>query len=107
MKYIIFVIDNESRSGSADEGKAIDAFNTMLRDQGYWVLAAGLETPSNAFLIDNRSSQQHMSNGSLFDVEDFYSGMWVIEAPDLPTAQELAKHGSAACNRRVELRPFL
>ena len=35
------------------------------------------------------------------------SGLWVIEANDLDVALKLAAAGSKACNRRVEVRPFL
>ena len=107
MKFIIFVIDDESRSGAPDEMRAIDAFNEKLRNQGHWVLAAGLESPTNSFVFDNRNNETLMREGSLFDLDDFYSGLWIIEAPDLDTAKALAQEGSAACNRRVELRPFL
>jgi hypothetical protein len=107
LKFIIFVIDDESSSGGPGEMRAIDAFNEKIRDQGHWVLAAGLESPTNAFVIDNRNNEAFMGRGSLFDLADFYSGFWVLEAPDLDTAKALALEGSAACKRRVELRPFL
>ena len=32
---------------------------------------------------------------------------WIIEASDLDVALKLAAAGSKACNRRVEVRPFL
>ena len=35
------------------------------------------------------------------------SGFWLIQAPDIATARELAAEGSRACNRKVELRPLL
>ena len=34
-------------------------------------------------------------------------GHWVFEAPDLDVALKLAAEGSKACNRKVEVRPFL
>jgi hypothetical protein len=33
--------------------------------------------------------------------------IWIVETDDLETARRLASAGSRACNRRVELRPFL
>ena len=107
MKFAIFVIDDESRSGNAQEMAAIDEFNEKLRKDGHWIMAVGLESPKNAFLLDNRADANISQPGSLFDSPDFYSGMWVIEAPDLATAKLLAVAGSLACNRKVELRPFL
>jgi hypothetical protein len=32
---------------------------------------------------------------------------WIIEAPDLDVALTLAAEGSKACDRKVEVRPFL
>jgi hypothetical protein len=107
MKFAIFVIDDESRSGSSKEMAAIDAFNERLHANNHWVMAVGLESPKNALLIDNRSNTNEIQSGSLFDQPDFYSGMWIIEATDLATAKQLAAEGSLACNRKVELRPFL
>lgn len=107
MRFVIFVIDEQSRSASGDEMAAIDSFNQKLRDNGHWVLAAGLEKPQNAQLIDNRNDEGSLKSGSLFNTDDFYSGLWVIEAESLEVASELASAGSKACNRRVELRPFL
>ncbi|GAA3041416.1 hypothetical protein [Actinokineospora globicatena] len=34
-------------------------------------------------------------------------GFWVIEAPDLGVALELAAEGARHCVRTVEVRPFL
>jgi hypothetical protein len=33
-------------------------------------------------------------------------GFWVVEAPDLDAALEIARRGSAACLGPVEVRPF-
>jgi hypothetical protein len=107
MKFAIFVIDDESRSGSPQEMNAIDQFNEMLRKNGHWVMAAGLESPRNALLVDYRNNADKTQHGSLFNEKEFYSGMWVIEAVDLASASRLAAEASTACNRRVELRPFL
>lgn len=92
MKFVMFVIDSDTNTGAADEMAAIDAFNEGLRANGNWIMAFGMERPGA------RSIQSS---------SEFYSGMWIIEAADLAEAQRLANEGSRACNRRVELRPFL
>jgi len=103
----MFVIDSQTRSASGDEMAAIDKFNDDLRAAGQWVMAAGIGAPRSATVFDNRSGASQSTDGSLFDDDDFYSGFWVIEADSPETASELAQRGSRACNRRVELRPFL
>jgi hypothetical protein len=107
MKFMIFVIDQQSRSASTNEIAEIDKFNDLLRANGHWVMAAGLAAPSKASVIDNTSSKNEILTGSLFASDDFYSGFWIIEAESESMAKELAAKGSLACNRRVELRPFL
>ena len=106
MRYIFFVIDNESPSASGGEIEQIDAFNEALRSGGNWVMAAGIAGPKRATLIDNRVDPIETA-GSLFSGPDFYSGFWIIEADDDAAAVGLARRGSKACGRRVELRPFL
>jgi hypothetical protein len=107
MKFMLFVIDQQSRSASTNEMAAIDEFNDSLRANGHWVMAAGLADPTRATLIDNTQDKGEVSQGSLFSSDDFYSGFWIIDAESEELAQELAMRGSKACNRRVEVRPFL
>ncbi len=107
MKFMIFVIDQQSRSASTNEMAAIDEFNNSLQADGHWVMAAGLADPTKATLIDNASGRGDVTGGSLFSNDDFYSGFWIIDAASEELALELARQGSKACNRRVEVRPFL
>lgn len=107
MKFVIFVIDDATNSGNPDEMNAIDEFNDSLRKNGHWVFACGIGAPSTASLIDGRDGHAGIESGSLFRERDFYSGLWVIDAENEERATELARRGSAACNRRVELRPLL
>ena len=107
VRYIIFVIDNTSGSATRDESTAIDAFNDHLEQGGHWVTAGGIGAPSTATLIDNRNSAGITHGGSLFSQTDYYSGFWIVEAETPAIARDLAHQGSLACNRRVELRPFL
>ena len=106
-RFIIFVIDNQSGSGNGDEIIAIDKFNEKLTASNQLILAAGISSPSDATLIDNRAGLGEVKIGSLNNSPDFYSGFWIIQAENISAAKELALEGSMACNRRVELRPFL
>jgi hypothetical protein len=107
MKFIIFVIDDLSNSGTAAEMTAIDAFNDGLRANGQWIFAGGLSAPSTSNVIDNRSGAGIETGKPLFDTKENFSGFWLIEAVNADVAKELALAGSKACNRRVELRPLL
>jgi hypothetical protein len=86
---------------------AIDAFNEQLRADGHWVFAGGLASPSAATVIDNRGEEPLFTDGPFLESKEYLAGFWVMEAPDLDVALKLAAEGSKACNRRVEVRPFL
>lgn len=107
MRYVIFVIDGSSGTASGGEMAAIDAFNDKLQAGGHWILAAGIGSPATGRLLDNRSGAGRVEQRSLNSADEYYSGFWVIEAATAELAESLAAEGSRACNRRVELRPFL
>ena len=107
MQYFVSVIDDTPNSATPDEMSAIDVFNDRLVAEGHWVFAAGLGAPSTATVIDNRAGETVLTDGPFLESKEYLAGFWVIEAPDLDVALRLAAEGSKACNRRVEVRPFL
>ncbi|SNY52698.1 YciI family protein [Paractinoplanes atraurantiacus] len=107
MQYLVSVIDDKSNSGTEEEMAAIDVFNEGLRAQGHWVFAGGLAAPSTATVIDNRGAEPLVTDGPFVETKEYMAGFWVMEADDLDVALKLAAAGSRACNRRVEVRPFL
>jgi hypothetical protein len=113
MQYLFSVIydtsgsANTSGSATQDEEAAIDAFNDRLQAQGYWVFAGGLGLPSSATVIDNRGAEAILTDGPFVESKEYLAGFWIVEAADLDEALKLAAEGSKACNRKVEVRPFL
>ena len=107
MQYLVSVIDDKSNSGTEDEMAAIDAFNEQVQADGHWVFAGGLAAPGTATVIDNRDGAAVFTDGPFVETKEYLAGFWVFEADDLDVALKLAAAGSKACNRRVEVRPFL
>jgi hypothetical protein len=107
MLYLVSVIDDQTDLAASDEMSDIDAFNEELREDGHWVFAGGLGPPSTATVIDGRGAEAILTDGPFVETKEWLSGFWIIEAGDLDVALELAAAGSKACNRRVEVRPFL
>ncbi len=107
MKFIIFVIDEPGNLGSNSEMASIDKFNEKLQQDGNWITAAGISASDKSMVIDNRDGKESITAGSLVSSRENYSGFWIIEADNQDQAEGLAKAGSKACNRKVELRPFL
>ena len=106
MRFVIFVIDSASGSGTQDELLAINAFNKGLEENNQLLQAVGISSPDQAIQIDNRKNRGAAVAESL-NGSEFYSGFWIIEATDSTAAKQLAMDASLACNRRVELRPLL
>ena len=107
MHYFVSVIAEGDGLATDAEMAAIDVFNDRLRAQGSWVFAAGLGTPDTATVLDNRNGAGMITDGPFVESKEYLAGFWVIKAPDLDAALKLAAEGSKACNRKIEVRPFL
>jgi hypothetical protein len=107
VQYLVSVIDDTAGLATPTEMAAIDAFNDRLVAQGHWVFAAGLASPSTATVIDNRNGEAVFTDGPFIESKEHLAGFWIIEAPDLDVALNLAAQGSKHCNRKVEVRPLL
>jgi hypothetical protein len=106
MRYLVSVIDDETTSAVPAELAATGAFNDRLKAAGHWVFVGGLASPSTATVIDGRGEEPVFTDGPYLESKEYLGGFWIIEAPDLDVALELAAEGSQHCNRRVEVRPF-
>jgi hypothetical protein len=107
MQYLVSVIDDAAGLATPDEEAAIDVFNDRLKAEGRWVFAGGLALPSSATVIDNRGEEALFTDGPFVESKEYLAGFWIMDAPDFDVALKLAAEGSKACNRKVEVRPFL
>jgi hypothetical protein len=107
MQYLVSVIYDSADLATPDEMAAIDVFNDRLQAEGHWVFAGGLGGPDSATVIDNRGGAAMLTDGPFLESKEYIVGFWVMEAADLDVALKLAAEGSKACNRKVEVRPFL
>jgi hypothetical protein len=107
MQYLVSVIDDGTGLATPTEEADISAFNEGLRAEGHWVFAGGLGSPDPATVVDGRGGEPVFTDGPFVESKEYLAGFWIIEAPDLDVALKLAAEGSRACNRKVEVRPFL
>ena len=84
----------------------VDAFNQKVTDAGIWVFAGGLEPIETTTTVDATGSEPIITDGPFSEAKEWIGGFWVLEAPDLYAALKLAIEASAACEGRVEVRPF-
>ncbi|MEU7874096.1 YciI family protein [Dactylosporangium sp. NPDC049140] len=106
-QYLMSVLFDSSDLATAEEMTAITAFNKGLQADGHWVFAGGLGAPETATVVDGRAGEALFTDGPYVETKEFVAGLWVVEAPGLDAARRIAAGASKACNRRVELRPFL
>ena len=107
MRYLVSVIHDQASLATPDEMAAIDVFNDRLQAEGHWVFAGGLAAPGSATVVDNRGEEAIFTDGPFLESKEYLVGFWIIEAADLDVALKLAAEGSKACNRKIEVRPFL
>ncbi|MDO7869600.1 YciI family protein [Nocardioides jiangxiensis] len=107
MQFLISVIDDGTGPATATEDAAVDAFNTRLQDAGQWVFAGGLGDPGPASVVDNRGGSPVVTDGPFVESKEYLAGFWIIEAGSRDEAMALATEASKACNRKIEVRPFL
>lgn len=110
-KYLLSVWHRESDPTPSEEETQqmfadVGVFNQQLRSSGAWVFAGGLHPANTATVVDGRGGDVVTTDGPFAEAKEQMGGFWVIEASDLDAALDIARRGSAACQRPVEVRPF-
>jgi RNA polymerase sigma factor (sigma-70 family) len=86
---------------SAEEAEAALAataeFNEKLTAKGYFVFAGGLRSVCSATVVDGCGVKPVFTDGPYLETKEWIGGFWVIDAPNLDVALELAVEGSKAC----------
>jgi hypothetical protein len=106
-QYLMSVLNDSTELATQAEMEAIDVFNEQLVADRHWVFAGGLASPVASTVVDGRDGEAVFTDGPYLESKEFIVGFWIIEAADLDVALRLARQGSKACNRRLELRPIL
>jgi hypothetical protein len=110
-QYLLAVHMVEGEAAPSDEEmqrsyQAVDAFNRELMASGEWVFAGGLLPPDTATVVRAQGGKVVTTDGPFAESKEQIGGFWVIKAADLDAALEIARRGSEACARPVEVRPF-
>ena len=110
-KYLLSVWSREDDPTPPDDEiqemyAAVGKFNEEVQESGSWVFAGGLHPASTATVVDGRGGDVVTTDGPYAESKEQIGGFWVVEAADLDAAIELARRGSAACQGKVEVRPF-
>lgn len=104
-QYLLAVQMVEGESAESEPG-AVEAVNRDMVAQGVWVFGGGLEPRSTASVVRADKGEVLVTDGPFVESKEYMAGFWVIEAPDLETAQAWAVRAAEACARPIEVTPF-
>lgn len=113
MQYMLLIYGNEANAASADRATverispAYAAYTEAMQKARVMVGGGRLRPTSSATTVRTPDGKPQVLDGPYAETKEQMAGFWVIEAPDLDVALELAAEGSKRCNRKVEVRPFL
>ena len=86
---------------------AYKAYMEAMTKAGALKSSAGLKPSSGATTVRVADGKTQVLDGPYADSKEQLGGFHIIEAPDLDVALKLGAEASKACNRKVEVRPFL
>jgi hypothetical protein len=75
---------------------AVDAFNRGLMETGEWVFAGGLLPPDTATVVRAQGGKVVTTDGPFAESKEALGGYYLLDAPDLDAAIELAGRIPAA-----------
>ncbi|MDC9832941.1 YciI family protein [Rhizobium binxianense] len=111
MRYICLIYncadtDGTLTSAETDELiKAHFAFDEELRRDGIMIHADALAMPDEATVLRVRDNRLSVTDGPYVETKEHLAGFYVIEAPGIEKAREIAGRIPSARFGAVELRP--
>ena len=74
----------------------VEALNEELREAEGWVFAGGLHPSSTATVVRLEGDEVLSTDGPFVEGKEHVGGFWVIKAPDLDAALQLARKATRA-----------
>ena len=108
MKYAALIyVDSDSPTDDAGEAAAITAEYEAISGEDRVVGGAHLQDPDTATTVRVADGETLLTDGPFVDAKEYLGGFFLVEAPDLDTAIELAARVPAArFGGAVEVRPI-
>jgi hypothetical protein len=112
MQYILLIYGDEKLWEARTEEQLQELYagygklNEELRAQGKLAAGDELAPTATATTVQVKDGETIVSDGPFADTKEVLGGYYLVEAPDLDAALELAARGSKACRGKVEVRPF-
>lgn len=82
------------------------AFTEAIKREGHFISGNRLTPPGTAKTVRVRDGQAHVTDGPFAETREMLGGYYLIEAPDMDTALEIAARIPGAQRGCVEVRPI-
>jgi hypothetical protein len=112
MKYLLALYDDETRDANATEAEmgelfsAYMAFNELLNSRNAHGGGEPLEPSHKGAHLLQKDGKTEIHDGPFVDSKEQLGGFYIIEAPDLDAALDLAAQCPCALTGTVEVRPI-
>ncbi|HEY5257027.1 MAG TPA: YciI family protein [Candidatus Baltobacteraceae bacterium] len=111
MQYALLIYSDPSAAPKTEEeGNALYAefmaFTNDIRSSGAFVSGEPLAMPTSATTVRVRDGKVAVSDGPFAETKEWLGGIYVIEAPSLDDALEVAKKCPGSKYGSVEIRPI-
>jgi hypothetical protein len=91
----------------AEIGPRWDEYTRSLRDAGLFVAGDALQSTETATTVRERNGETQITDGPFAETKEALGGYYVVDAPDLDTVLEHAKHVPHIRYGSLEVRPIL
>ena len=111
MRYMLLIIGDESQFAEwSEEDMAVrmqrwSEYSKALVDAGAFVSGEGLQTSTTATTLRVQDGERLLTDGPFAETKEEFGGFYLIDAPDLDVAIELAAKIPAVERGAIEIRP--
>jgi hypothetical protein len=115
MRYLVLIYEQNSANPPAEQppqaevdatSAAYTAYTQLLRDRGVFLGGEALQPVTTATTVRVRDGQTMTTDGPFAETKEALGGFYLIEAPDLDEALELAAACPGALYGSIEVRPI-
>ena len=111
MQYLLLIYSEQKAVQAMSQQKmgemmqAFTAYTAMLRDKGVLLGSNRLQPVETAASVRVRDSKTNVMNGPFAETREQLGGYYLVEAPDMKTAQDYAAKCPGAAVGTIEVRP--
>jgi len=105
MKYLCLVYLDEQRMNELPDEDCVD-YDAGIRDSGHCIASEALQSVTTATTVRVRDGELSITDGPFAETREQLSGFYLIEAPDLDAAVEIAAGIPPARVGSIEIRPI-